>query len=249
MKTLMLFSLMVVLFAACSSGRIAPRAPLPEPPAPAPQPEPEPAPEPEPTIADLTSDMVITTGVHGNEPSGYLIQQQLIELGFNVFGPCNPWGIDNNKRELENGADLNRVFALEGYPEADAVKEFLKANPPGFLLDLHEDPNGKGAYLIQNGPEDDIARKIIEELKDEFEFDPEPRSVIQGEDGLVKPTLQQLRGLLFLKVYGLGVYAWANYGCTAIVVECPGTWPEDKRKKYQLRVCEVARELYAQTNR
>jgi hypothetical protein len=247
MRTLLAFILIAAALTACSGGRIAPRAALPEPPAPAPQPEPQP--EPGQAISELTADMVITTGVHGDEPSGWLVQDQLVTLGFKVFGPCNPWGIENHRRELENGEDLNRVFGMEGYSEVDAVKEFLKANPPGFLLDLHEDPNGTGAYLIQNGPDDDIGRRIIDALADEFEFDPEPRSVIQGADGLVKPTLQQLRGLLFLKVYGLGVYAWATYGCTAIVVECPGSWPEEKRKRYQLRVCEVARELYAGSKR
>ncbi|MBZ0137060.1 MAG: succinylglutamate desuccinylase/aspartoacylase family protein [Planctomycetes bacterium] len=239
MKALSLFSLMVVALAACGGSRLAPRVEAPQ------DPEPVVVPEPAPAPAQPTTDIVITTGVHGNEPSGWLVQDQLFALGFNVFGPCNPWGIQNNKRELEDGTDLNRAFAWEGYAEVDAVKKFLEENPPGLLLDLHEDPNGTGAYLIQNGPDDDIARAIIDALKDEFEFDPEPRSVITGENGLVKPTLQQLRGLLFLKVYGLAVYAWANYACTAIVVECPGAWPEDKRKRYQLRVCEVAREIYA----
>jgi hypothetical protein len=231
-----LFAVLSVLFlVACAGSRLpAPRfvvAEPAEPPAVEPEPTPEPAPVPKKRI-------VITTGVHGNEPSGYLVQDQLAELGFTVFGPCNPWGIKNNKRGLEDGRDLNRLFA-------EAVKEFLAANPPDFLLDLHEDPDGKGAYLIQHGPDDNIGRKIVDALKDQFEFDPEPKfMIITGEDGLLKPNMQVLRFMAIGKIYSLGYYAWATYGCTTIVVECPGTWPEEKRKSYQLAVCKKARELF-----
>jgi hypothetical protein len=108
-------------------------------------------PEPAPKL-----DIVVTTAVHGNEPSGYHVQEQLAEQGFIVFGPCNPWGLKHNKRHLENGDDLNRSFADSDYPEVLAVKKFLAENTPGLLLDLHEDPDGTGCYLIQHGPDDDI---------------------------------------------------------------------------------------------
>jgi hypothetical protein len=246
MKTalvLLAVTLAVVLVACAGSRLPAPRFVPEQPGAPAAnEPVPEPEPEPEPVSKKR---IVITTGVHGNEPSGYLIQDQLAEMGFTVFGPCNPWGIANNKRHLEDGRDLNRIFANDDSDEVKAVKEFLADNPPDFLLDLHEDPDGKGAYLIQNGPDDDIGRKIVDALKDEFEFDPEPQFlVVKGEDGLLKPTLQVLRFMALGKIYGLAFHAWATYGCTAIVVECPGTWPEEKRKRYQLRVCETAKDLF-----
>lgn len=203
-------------------------------------PEPEPI---KPTPGEL--GFVITTGVHGNEPSGWLVQDQLIAMGFRVFGPCNPWGIANNSRYMEDGRDLNRVFAGDDCPDAEAVKKFLAEAPPKFLLDLHEDPGGTGAYLIQHGPDDDIGRRIVDALKDEFEFDPEPKFMtVTGQDGLLKPNAQQLRALKFLRVYGLGAFAYFTYGCTTIVVECPGSWPEEKRKRYQLRVCETALKLW-----
>lgn len=208
--------------------------------APAPTDEPEPEPEPAPK-----KRIVVTTGVHGNEPSGYLVQDQLAGLGFTVHGPCNPWGIENNNRHLEDGRDLNRMFGRTDCPEAEAVKEWLKENPPDFLLDLHEDPDGTGAYLIQHGPDDEIGRKIIDALKDQYDFDPAPKYLmVQGEDGLLKPTLPVLRVMALGKIYGLAYYAWASFGCTAIVVECPGSWPEEKRKAYQLAVCTTAKRLF-----
>lgn len=250
MKTALFVVLaLALLVVACSGSRTpAERGEMPEnaPPANnaacAPAPAIEPEPESEPA---LKKRIVVTTGVHGNEPSGYLIQDQLAELGFTVHGPCNPWGIENNIRHLEDGRDLNRMFGRMDCPEAEAVKEWLKENPPDFLLDLHEDPDGTGAYLIQHGPDDEIGRKIIDALKDQYDFDPAPKFLmVQGEDGLLKPTLPVLRVMALGKIYGLAYYAWASFGCTAIVVECPGSWPEEKRKAYQLAVCKKARELF-----
>jgi predicted deacylase len=200
--------------------------------------------EPEPASVPK-KNFVITTGVHGNEPSGYYIQDQLTELGFTTYGPCNPWGIENNNRHLEDGRDLNRMFGRSDCPEAETIKEWLAENRPDFLLDLHEDPDGTGAYLIQNGPDDDIGRKIIDALKDEYEFDPAPTfMMVKGEDGLLKPEAGVLRLMALAKIYGLAYYAWAKFGCTAIVVECPGSWDVEKRKAYQLAVCTTAKRMF-----
>ncbi|MCB9895138.1 MAG: succinylglutamate desuccinylase/aspartoacylase family protein [Planctomycetes bacterium] len=201
-------------------------------------PEPEPAPAPK-------KNFVITTGVHGNEPSGYYIKDQLAELGFNVYGPCNPWGIENNNRHLEDGRDLNRMFGRTDCPEAEKIKEWLNENKPDFLLDLHEDPDGTAPYLIQHGPDDDIGRKIIDALKDDYDFDPAPKfMMVTGEDGLLKPELNVLRLMALAKIYGLAYYAWANFDCTAIVVECPGSWDVEKRKAYHLAVCKTAKRIF-----
>lgn len=247
MRLLLFLTTLSLLTLACSTTTVAPRADIVYAPTPSPRPGPVfdilelAAPEFTPP-----ADMVITTGVHGNEPSGYLVQSELGDMGFTVFGPCNPWGIENNSRYLEDGRDLNRIFANDDGEEVQAVKAFLKEHPPGFLLDLHEDPDGTGPYLIQHGPEDTIGRRIVDALEHQYDFDPAPRFLmVEGEDGLLKPTRQHLRGMKFLKVYGLGYYAWLTYGCTTIVVECPGSWPKAKRKQYQLDVCQTAAKLYA----
>jgi hypothetical protein len=207
--------------------------------------EPEQKSEPEPPAKELApQDFIITTGVHGDEPSGAMLQPELEEAGFNVFGPCNPWGLKNNKRGLEDGRDLNRLFGRDDVPEAEAVKDWLKENPPAFLLDLHEDPNGEACYLIVNGPDDDIGRRIVDALKDDWEFADEINMWgIKGTDGVVHPTRQDLNFQAFTKVYSLAFYAWKTYGCTAIVTECPGSWPMDKKKRYHQAVIDTAIEL------
>ena len=199
--------------------------------------------EPE-TVPAPKKNIVVTTGVHGNEPSGYYIKDKLTELGFTTYGPCNPWGIENNNRHLEDGRDLNRMFGRTDCPEAEKIKEWLGENNPDFLLDLHEDPDGSAPYLIQNGPDDDIGRRIVDALKDEYDFDPAPKfMMVTGEDGLLKPELNVLRLMALAKIYGLAYYARATFDCTAIVVECPGSWDVEKRKAYHLAVCTTAHKL------
>jgi hypothetical protein len=247
--------LLLLLVAACggpkrtSVSELSPEAQTEQPRANT-QKEPERPKEPEkpkdPPKKVWTKKVVITTGVHGNEPSGYLVQDKLTELGFVTYGPCNEWGIKNNKREMQDGRDLNRLFQDGGVPQVKAVWEFLAANKPDLLLDLHEDPTGnaKGPYLIQNGPKDDLGEKIIEALK-EYNWDPEPAwGPIKGKNGLIKPTAQMLALQKLANVFSLGSYAFFTYKVTTFTVEVPGGWEMEKKKEYQLRVCQAAREIF-----
>ena len=185
-------TLLLLLIVGCSSKPVQTK----------PDPTPEAAIEPVVETSDATEtstpaakpaqDFIITTGVHGNEPSGARLQPLLEELGYNVFGPCNPWGLENDNRHLQDGQDLNRVFGSTDVPEAEAVKAFLKDNPPAFLLDLHEEPDGEACYLIVNGPDDEIGRKIVDALKDDWDFAAEVNQWgVKGTDGVVQPSYQR----------------------------------------------------------
>ncbi|HRJ79985.1 MAG: hypothetical protein HPKKFMNG_00654 [Planctomycetes bacterium] len=246
MKTCLLLALTLVLGACVGPAR----SPAPESPVAACSPALEATEQPQEKAPEkaprkFTRRVVVTTGVHGNEPSGYLVQETLSADGFVVFGPCNPWGIQNNKREMEDGRDLNRLFGDATVAQVKAVHDFLSANRPDLLLDLHEDPTGaKGPYLIQNGPKSDIGRRIIEALRDEYAWDPAPAwGPVKGEDGLIKPTSQMLAWQKSFKVYSLAAYAYFEYGVPTLTVEVPGEWDMERKKAYQLKVCRVAREL------
>ena len=191
--------------------------------------------------------LVIIGGVHGNEPSGAKLLPTLIEQGYVVFGPANPWGLENNSRYLEDGRDLNRSFSLEDCPEAVAVREFLEKNPPKLLIDMHEAPSGTHPYLIQFGPDDDLGARIIEELKGEYDFDPKPSwGPIEGADGLLKPTKGALALQALSGIWSLGFYAWRTYDVTAFTVEVPGSWEMERKKAYHLKVVKTAERLFAE---
>lgn len=195
----------------------------------------------------LRTDIVVTGGVHGNEPSGAAVLSELAAAGIQTFGPCNPWGLANDSRYLESGRDLNRSFARSDVPEVALVKAFLDAHPPALLLDLHEDRSASGAYLIQHGPDDDLGHRIVAELEDELAFEPKPHfNVLEGEGGVLKPGEIVLAAVELSRFYGLAFYTWRTYGCTTFVVEVPHRWPLEKRKHAHQRVVETARRLFSQ---
>jgi hypothetical protein len=227
-----------------SCGAAAPAPPRPA----TPSSPPKPAPSSEPLPITPRGDIVITGGVHGNEPSGALVLAELAAQGFTTFGPCNPWGLAHDSRFLEDGRDLNRSFHGDRCPEANAVKAFLAEHPPKLLLDLHEDGSAPGAYLIQHGPDDDLGDRIVAELEGDLAFDPKPSfMMVSGEHGVLRPGSLVLKTVELSRFYGLAFHAWLTYGCTTFVVECPARWSLDERKRCHRLIVETATRLFEAT--
>lgn len=193
----------------------------------------------------MDARIVVTGGVHGDEPSGAEALPLLAERGFTTHGPCNPWGLEQGVRELENGGDLNRRFGLPDCEAAEQVRRFLAAHPPSLLLDLHEDCDSELPYLIQVGPRDPIGAQIVERLSDRWDFNPRPRfGVLYGSDGLLKPTAWMLWVQRMSRRWSLTFYAWLRHAAPALVVEIPAHWPLPRKVELQVAICEAARELH-----
>jgi glutamine amidotransferase-like uncharacterized protein len=107
--------------------------------------------------------VVITGGIHGNEPAGYRAAGQIrswpIQCGKLVVIPrVNTPGIKENIRWLpgedEATRNANRNFPRIGAPEkaltlpVQAVWEFIKGQKPDWVVDLHE---GFDFYIAQSG--------------------------------------------------------------------------------------------------
>ncbi|MCH2152950.1 MAG: succinylglutamate desuccinylase/aspartoacylase family protein [Phycisphaerales bacterium] len=97
--------------------------------------------------------VLITGGIHGDEPAGYLAARQIadwtVKRGMLIVVPrCNPPAIKVRKRRVPGleGAegDLNRHFPPPGEAEvvtdeqAARIWAFLRKHEPDVLLDLHE---------------------------------------------------------------------------------------------------------------
>ena len=97
--------------------------------------------------------VLVTGGVHGNEPAGALAVDEIrcwpLAKGRIIFVPrCNVPGLKAATRampgEPEELADLNRNFPLSGKantargPAAKALWAFVRKHKPDYTLDLHE---------------------------------------------------------------------------------------------------------------
>lgn len=125
----------------------------------------------------------VSSGIHGDEPSGPLAMLQLMEDGFFAteldWALCpalNPVGLMASTRENGAGIDLNRDYWLRRTPEISAHAAWLESIAlPALFLSLHEDWEANGFYFYEiNLGADEPCRSedIIEAVKPWFPPDP-----------------------------------------------------------------------------
>ncbi len=132
----------------------------------------------------------LSSGVHGDEPSGPQALLQLLEAGdFDdryqwLICPClNPIGLAAGTRENGKGIDLNRDYHQCQSAEVCAHIEWLKQQPvPHLFLSLHEDWESSGFYFyeINQGSPGPTHREILAAASSEFP--PEPELVIDDHE-------------------------------------------------------------------
>ncbi|HUR46890.1 MAG TPA: M14 family metallocarboxypeptidase [Candidatus Saccharimonadales bacterium] len=116
----------------------------------------------------------ISAGIHGDEPAGPLAVLRMLQTGvfpedLNLFVvPClNPRGFELNRRENEEGLDLNRDYRQ---PKSAVVSAHIRwlADQPYFnaTVCLHEDWEAHGFYLYELNPDlrPSVAEAIIQEV-------------------------------------------------------------------------------------
>lgn len=120
------------------------------------------------------TNVYISAGIHGDEPAGPLAALQLFRdnqwpQNINLWIiPClNPRGFDLNRREDEDGIDLNRDYR---YPKSVLVRghiQWLEQQPSfNFALCLHEDWESHGFYLYELNPDQrpSLAEHLISQV-------------------------------------------------------------------------------------
>jgi protein MpaA len=114
-------------------------------------------------ISEDVPTVLVTAGIHGEEPGGVAGALRWLESGewtkwnLNWFVlPCiNPYGWERNQRRNAQRRDINRQFRGDtDCPEANLVKRLVKGRRFLFSLDLHEDVDAPGYYLyeLRQGP-------------------------------------------------------------------------------------------------
>jgi len=210
--------------------------------------------------------MLISGGVHGDEPAGVYAALAFLadgerefrdDLQFVVFPCVNPSGFDAGTLETAAGANLNRLFGLgSSEPEIRAVEDWLERRALRFRMtfDLHEvtpDYVGEGytqrdnpheAYLYEtvcDGSER-VGRAMLEAL-------PADRPICQwpaiyhdvNDRGLISYP-QDRRNRIYAQGTTLDSFLVDRYTGHSFTLETPTGWPLETRADTQLRLVTTA---------
>jgi protein MpaA len=150
-------------------------------------------------VAPHVLRIYVSAGIHGDEPAGPLAVRQLLQdnpwpADADIFlCPClNPEGFRRNRRENEDGIDLNRDYLHFQTAAIRAHAEWLLRQPPfDFCLCLHEDWESHGFYVYELNPDNrpSLAAAMIESVAPVCPIDLSP--VIEGRDasgGIIRPN-------------------------------------------------------------
>jgi len=107
-----------------------------------------------------SKSVLITGGVHGNEPAGTAWVNELVALlaenperyrdvSLDLVPVVNPWGWSRDVRYNRDGQDINRDFASFESQEAVVLKDLFGSRIYDIVIDHHEDPSASGFYLYQ----------------------------------------------------------------------------------------------------
>jgi protein MpaA len=197
--------------------------------------------------------VLITGGVHGNEPAGCAWVGQLVERiaerprlyadsDLDLVPLVNPWGWSHDVRYNRDGKDINRDFASFETQEARILESLFAPREYDLVIDHHEDPDAGGFYLYQYAKRDTtLSRQVIREIRSlGYPIEQDVRMVIlRTRDGLIDAPRW---GLRYMRL--TGQLSITNYlrleGCQEVyTIETPTHLPMEDR----LRMHRTAFEL------
>ena len=202
-------------------------------------------------------EVLLTGGVHGDEPAGVEAVLQFLE-GFGrehldrfIFFviPCvNPSGYEAGTRDNSAGQDINRSMSDDGVIEAATLRRMSRDRHYDIFFDLHEDYEATGFYMYESQRDDHlVGPQIIEAVKRIGPIDSDENT----DAGLDMPISEGLFGIN--PKWGdkgwsaYGYYAGAHHG---VLPETPSTaWPLDRRVAAQHTVLRTVLDHYGKEGR
>ena len=194
---------------------------------------------------DTPKHVLITGGMHGDEPAGVEAVLQFLErdntallknFSFLVIPCINPYGYAHGTRETRNGVDINRSFETDDIAEVAIIKKALGQTQFSLTIDFHEDYDATGFYLYE-GKRDEkyIAPKLAVAVKAIGSIDPDD----PGEDA---PELAE--GVYKIATswgtQGLGPYLLHFHSEHVIISETPTVWHLEQRAALHLTILDTA---------
>ena len=189
--------------------------------------------------------VLITGGVHGDEPAGVAAVLQflardntalLTEFSFSIIPCINPYGYVHNTRETRDSIDINRAFETNDVAEVAIIKKALGQIRFSLAVDFHEDYDATGFYLYEGtrhgkymGPALAAAAEAIGTI------DPED----PGEDA---PDIAE--GIYEVATswgtQGLAPYLLHFHSERVIISETPTVWSLERRAALHLTILDTA---------
>jgi Succinylglutamate desuccinylase / Aspartoacylase family len=151
-------------------------------------------------ITHHVSRIYISTGIHGDEPAGPLAVRQLLQenqwpenASLSLIPCLNPTGFRLNRRENDQGVDLNREYLNTKAPETLAHIDWLSHQPSfNLCLCLHEDWESDGFYVYELNPENrpSLAHHVVSQVAEVCPID--LSEAIEGrpaQNGIIRPSV------------------------------------------------------------
>jgi len=146
------------------------------------------------------SRIYISTGIHGDEPAGPLAVRHLLQENQWPDNACisicpclNPTGFRLNRRENDQGVDLNREYLSTKSPETLAHIAWLERQSSFDLcLCLHEDWESDGFYVYELNPDGrpSLADHMVAQVAEVCPVD--LSEIIEGrpaQNGIIRPSI------------------------------------------------------------
>jgi protein MpaA len=191
--------------------------------------------------------VLISAGVHGNEPAGVNCAVRLAESlakypekykndVYDIIAVVNPWGWSYDIRYNRHGIDINRDFASFKSQEAKFIREFVKGKKYDLMIDLHEDPTAEGFYLYQYGhPDKATAKQIIAKIK--MMGYPTQQNVsmiiLKTKDGIIDAPMWGLWYMKLTRQLSIANFYRLNHSKKVFTLETPTRLPMEDRLKMQ----------------
>ncbi len=197
---------------------------------------------------DTPQSVLITGGVHGDEPAGVEAVLQFLErdntellkqFSFTIIPCVNPYGYVHDTRETRDNIDINRSFETDNIAEVAIVKKVLGQTQFSFAIDFHEDYDATGFYLYEGrrdekyiGPELATAAKAIGPVDPEDPGEDAPNLV----EGVYKVATEW-------GTQGLAPYLLHFHSKHVIISETPTVWQLERRAALHLTILDTALDI------
>lgn len=197
------------------------------------------------SISDSYQNILITAGIHGDEPAGVESALQFVEQDISklqedfsfVVIPCiNPYGYVHDTRENCEGVDINRAFEQDNVEESELIKCTLEKKQFAFSIDFHEDYDAEGFYLYEgNRDQQFIGPKLVRAGLSIGQLDPDD----PGEDA---PEISEgvYRVAEKWGTQGLAPYLLHHHSAHVLISETPTIWNLQQRVDLHLTLLETA---------